>query len=90
MVLRLRGGGWGINVSINGKTLSLEGRDDNTLVNYIYEGIYKKYPFLRKVPFSLVYNGKHMEKNKTFGFYKLSYKDPNVTVVGVPDYVFGP
>lgn len=36
LVLRLRGGGWGINILINGKVINLEGRDPNTQCSYIW------------------------------------------------------
>lgn len=66
LVLRLRGGGWGINIKINDKTINLQGRDPNTPVNYIYQGIYRNYPILRKVQFSIYgMNKKVLSKNKT-------------------------
>ncbi len=76
---------------INGKSLNIEGRDPNTKVSYIFDGIYRTYPILRRVNFAIVNStGKVLDKNKTLQDSGVCYQTPNVAAVGVPDYIFGP
>lgn len=91
LVLRLRGGGWGICVRINGVIVSLEGRGDNEKASYIFNGLFMKYPLLRKVPFSLLNSdGKKIEPTQTLSAAGVNHNKQNVTAINVPDYIFGP
>lgn len=91
LVLRLRGGGWSLQISINGKTLTIEGPPDMMPITNIYKRIYRDYPQLVHVPFLIVNNNQVLDKTKTIADYNIGWRTQNTTVStkNIPAYMFG-
>lgn len=76
MVLRLRGGGWGIVLNIPGfSAISIEGPHPGYLIGQLYAAIYNKYPQLRTAKFDLFNQGRILDKKKTIMEYGISYQN---------------
>lgn len=61
-------------------------------ITEIYNKIYQTYPQLISVNFSIANKNVILEKNKRISDYGIGYQNNNyrVTVVGIPDYLYGP
>lgn len=90
LVLRLRGGGWSIQIYIpDGKRLTVEGPPDTFPVAGIYLKIYQAYPHIRKECITLVdKNKKILDPKKTIKDYGINYGNSDV-FAAIPPYLFG-
>lgn len=89
LVLRLRGGGWGITIYMpDGKTLSVSGPPDNFPVIGVYSTVYNAYPHIKKQCIVLVNNNRILDPTKTIRDYQLSYNNHEV-YAAIPNYFFG-
>ena len=87
MVLRLRGGGWGIAIHIPGSPIiSIEGPAPKYPIALIYSCIYSRLPNLQTAKFNLFNKGKILEKNKTIADYGINPEN-NEIHVDVPEYM---
>ena len=89
LVLRLRGGGWGIVVYLpNGKTLSIEGPPDTYPIANIYNRIVAAYPNIKKESIVLTNNNKPLDPLKTIKQHNISHNNNQVFAL-IPAYYFG-
>jgi ubiquitin len=89
LVLRLRGGGWGIRVNIpDGKTLSVEGPPDQFPVAGIYMKVLQAYPNIKRSCIILTNNNRVLDPKKTIKDYGISHNNCEVYAV-IPEYFFG-
>lgn len=87
MVLRLRGGGWGIRVNIPGSTpICIEGPAPTYKIQSIFNVIYSKLPNLQTAKFNLINKGKILDKTKTIADYGITYNNCEIDV-DVPEYM---
>jgi len=81
LVLRLRGGGWGIRINIPGSTpLSIDGPGPNYKISQIFTVIYSKLPNLQTAKFNLINKGKILDKTKTIADYGITYDNCEIDV----------
>ena len=89
MVLRLRGGGWSIQVFIpNGKILTVDGPPDQFPVAGIYAKIYQAYPHIKKSCIALTNSNRLLDPRKTIKDYGISHTNTEVYAI-IPEYFFG-
>lgn len=89
LVLRLRGGGWGIVVYLpNGKTVSIEGPPETYPIASIYNRIVATYPNIKKESIILANNNKPLDPLKTIKHYNITHNNNEIFAV-IPAYYFG-
>lgn len=89
LVLRLRGGGWGLQILIpDGKRLSIEGPPDQFPIAGIYARVYQAYPHIKKSCISLTNSNRILDPRKTIQDYGLCYNNSEVKAI-IPEYFFG-
>jgi hypothetical protein len=90
LVLRLRGGGWGIRISIpDGKILTIDGPPDHYPMLGVYGKVYAAYPQIKKSKVVLVdKNSKILDPKKTISDCGISHNNCEV-YAAIPAYFFG-
>jgi ubiquitin C len=89
LVLRLRGGGWGITIYMpDGKRLSVLGPRDDCPISQIYAVIAANYPRIPMDCIHLQNKTTILDPKKTIKDYGISYGNSEVYAI-VPDYIFG-
>jgi len=89
LVLRLRGGGWGISIILpNGTRLSVDGPPDNYPIAGIITRILSRYPNIRKECINLVNKGVVLDTKKSIKDYGINYNNSEV-FAAIPPYFFG-
>ena len=88
LVLRLRGGGWGIRVYMpDGKTVGIDGPPDNFPMAGVYMKIYSAYPHIKRQCVVLVNNNRIMDPKKTIKDCGISHNNCEIHAA-IPAYFF--
>ena len=89
LVLRLRGGGWSIQILMpDGKRVTVDGPPNNFPVAGVYMKVYNSYPHIKRQCIVLVNNNKVLDPRKTIGECGISHNNCEV-YAAVPAYFFG-
>jgi len=89
LVLRLRGGGWGIRINIpDGKVITVDGPPDQFPVAGVYMKVYSAYPTINKKCIALINNNRVLDPKKTIKDYGINHANCQIHAA-IPDYFFG-
>ena len=89
LVLRLRGGGWGIKIMMpDGKVLNVDGPPDNYPIAGIYMKVMTAYPHIKKECIKLGNDNKLLIPTNTIKDYGINYNNSEIFAV-IPLYFFG-
>ncbi len=89
LVLRLRGGGWGITILMpNGVKLGISGPSDNYPISKLCIPILQNYPHIPVEAIALYNKNTLLDMKKTIKDYNINYGNSDINAV-IPEYFFG-
>ena len=88
LVLRLRGGGWGVTIYIpNGKTIAINCPDETLPIASLYQSVFSSYPHIKREVVKLFNKNTLLDPKKTLKDYNIKYGNSDV-VAFIPEYYF--
>lgn len=88
LVLRLRGGGWGVSIYLpNGQTIAVNGPAETLPIVILYQKVFSAYPHIKRDTVVLFNKNVPLDPKKTLKDYNIKYGNSDV-IASIPQYYF--